>query len=418
MTRESVVTGSGAARAAVSEKTVYDKIINLLELCLTRYEAGSDLKNGLEEALKKFVEKGLHESQFDDSRSIAELNTVLQAFLNKDKREISVKASEGGRSEETIANELETLLDHFKLIKEMPMPNPEGKAIAIFGSSMGLMEMRLKWVLKQLEKFSDLSERPQIVFLTGDRAAFLNMLEEKEILVKIIAEKISRPKDEIKALLENANKEAETISSMPEHKQTILPLLIMRKVNEIVAGSFILEGLEELDLQDLEKAQSLLKMALVERIYPSETVMAEEIAKKYDLGENSILYSNEISKGYRATTLDNANRLFEEIIAGKINKNVMLVSNNPFCRRQFLDVENARKILDIRSLGHGIELDVCGFGNLDKRVNPDTVLDCLARDVYAINKSLELASPSTRVSVGGLGGGATAVATSEGAARV
>jgi hypothetical protein len=123
---------------------IYKIICFLLQKNLERYGDDQEAKAKLENAFETFQRVGFNDSTFEDKKSIATLNTVLQQFLNADKREISLKAAEGKRSED--AERFESLLDAFGLRKEIALPDPSGKTIAIFGANMGGMQLRARWL--------------------------------------------------------------------------------------------------------------------------------------------------------------------------------------------------------------------------------------------------------------------------------
>ena len=79
---------------------LYKIICFLLQKNLERYDNDGETKAKLENAFETFQRGGFNDSTFEDEKSIADLNTVLQQFLNADKREISLKAAEGKRSED------------------------------------------------------------------------------------------------------------------------------------------------------------------------------------------------------------------------------------------------------------------------------------------------------------------------------
>jgi hypothetical protein len=354
----------------------------LLSQNLARYPKDSEEEKKLSTAIRKFEESHLQESSFEDPQSIAALNEVLQTFLNADKREVSLKASEEGRSEEH-ASKFEELLDAFNLRKEIPLPNPAGKTIAIFGANLVSMRLRAKWLFEHLEKYP--GERPQIIFLTGDRAAFTHVEEERKILNVEIAAKISSTPEAANLIVEEGIKAAKGIATSPQHLQAIIPLAIMKEVNKRVPGAYILEGLDDFDLLNNAKAVSLLKTALSARIYPSETTMAAVVATEYGLNPvEALLPADKMGKEYRATTKDNANVLLKKIQIGECSKQVILVSNNPFCERQGADVVSCAENLEERI--EGLKLEVCGSKHVNTEVNSATTLDVLARHVYAINQ--------------------------------
>ncbi len=368
---------------------IYKIICFLLQKNLERYDNDGETKAKLENAFETFQRGGFNDSTFEDEKSIAALNTVLQQFLNADKREISLKAAEGKRSED--AESFESLLDAFGLRKEIALPDPIGKTIAIFGANMGGMQLRARWLSEQLTKYPE--AKPQIIFLTGDRAVFPHVKEERAILGAEIAQKISEVQGPVEpdlkniglanAIIDSAVEQAKQITSSPQHLQAIIPLIIMREVNKIAPKSYEIQGLNEVDLQDNSKALEILKIALATRIYPSETSVAKIVAQEFlHLSDEALLPAGQMSKDYRATTRDNANVLLNQISEGKCRQEVILVSSQPFCTRQFNDV----MICLEDQKAAGIKLEISGPAHVDKRVNPDTTLDVLARHVYTENQ--------------------------------
>lgn len=379
---------------------VYNHIVELLEANLKRYESTSETYTNLNQAIEKFKEVDLKDSDFEDELSISNLNEVLQKFLNADKREISLKASEDGRSEN--ARNYEELLSEFGLIKEFSLPDFTGKTIAIFGANLTGMRMRAEWLANQMKKYPDLPQ-PRIIFLTGDRAVFTHVAEERQVLIADIGEKaekfaakqinlnpddlINSAADSVKKLVDQSIAEGKLKESdAPKLVQAITPLVIMREVNKLAPNSYALDGLETVDLTDFAKATELLKTALARRIYPNETSAAAVVAREQlGLDEEALLPANDLGKDYRATTGDNAKALLAEIAKGNLSEKVILISSQPFCQRQLKDViiqAEDPKWQNIR----GLEFEIAGSGKVDERVNPATTLDVLARDVYTSNQ--------------------------------
>jgi len=401
----------------------FPAICLLLKENLERYPDGSKEKLELVSAFTAFQEAGFQESAFEDPESIEALDKILQQFLKKadtTEIEISAKANEG-RSEKD-APAFEELLDAFNLREEIPLPNPDGKTIAIFGASLGMMRFRIKWVLQQLEKYPEIKDRPQIVFLSGHRAAFPSIEVEKEVLVKEIAAKISVTEPEASSIVDGAIAAAREIATKPEHLQAITPLMIMRKVNESALKSapkpYDLEGLDAVDLSNYPAALDLLKTALSTGIYPSETTMAKVVAIEHGLDPKKALFpADGRGKEYRATTKDNAAALLKKIQNRECDPQVILVSNKPFCQRQHKDVLIYAENLETEI--EGLNFEVCGSKHVDTRVNPATILDVLARDVYATNQlykdrakrsaAKEKAAEVPPASVAGAGSTASAV---------
>lgn len=378
------------------KKEMYSRIVELMQENLARYEETSETYKSLSKAVADFTKLGLEKSHFDDEISVSHLNKVLQQFLNADKREISLKASEGGRSEK--AANYEEILSEFGLIQEFPLPDFAGKTIAIFGANLVTMRARARWLAEEIKKNPDLPA-PQIVFLTGDRAVFTHINEEREVLVNDIKSKLAihsvnvDPEEIIKSATARAEEEIKNAIGSgklkevdaPKLKQAINPLIIMQEVNRVAPDSYVLEGLESVDLIDFKATTDLLKTALARRIYPNETSAAAVVAREeLGLGEEALLPADELGKDYRATTGDNAKALLTEISKGKLSPKVILISSQPFCQRQHKDVLIQAE--DPRWQGIKGCFEIAGFAKVDNRVNESTTLDVLARDVYTSNQ--------------------------------
>ncbi len=387
---------------------VFETITTLLSRNLNLYEVSTELRGALEGSREAFLNQvkdlDLQNCAISDEKFISCFNEVLQSFLSKNPKEISEKAALKRCNEED-AVAYEKLLDHFGLVKEIPLPDLEGKTIIILGADYGGMKNMAEWFCQQA---GENKNKPEILFLTGHRPAFLQIKEEKDFLIAQIREKIANssesigPNELIKSAVEKA---LGIVSECPSNtkevfKQALIPLLIMSEVNKVAPNSYQLDGLsafiEKLnnptsDQNYFSESLNLLGRALINRVYPGEIDFVDEVAKEFFEGlAVKKEFSDDMGKLYRATTKNNAEVLEKRLLSeeGSVEKKFVIISQQPFCERQFLDICNHFKAGGIK----GASFEYAGPRLADKMkyaVNSETVLDILARFVFASNESIK-----------------------------
>ncbi len=373
---------------------VYETIEKLFLENLGSFEKGSKPYEKLNQSFKKFQEKAevLKGGKICDENFIFCLNEALQSFLLEGGGEISSKARQGRSGN---AADYEKLLKVFGLTDEIPLSDFEGKTIVILGSDYGGMRNMAKWFCGHSKTGLD-QKGPEVLFLTGHRPAFSHIKEERDFLAEHIKAKVGElidPESVIKLAENQALERAEQshVSKKDKEviKQALIPLFIMSEVNKLAPRSYQFEGLDDFG-QAKQNPTDLLKLALINKIYPSEIDFVDKVASEFFGDRAKMVFNNDMGRIYRATTVDNASALqkFLESEGRVTDAKIALISQQPFCGRQLADLRAHFEVEGVK----GVSFECAGPGMSEQMkgmINSASVLDVFARFVYASNLLIE-----------------------------